>query len=73
MISSKNRIISVKVNKNIHEFLKIYSKKFNVSISKICEHLLSVAILEIDKEQQKDNLFYAKLSEAMREYDLRRK
>ena len=73
MISSKNKLITIKVDKNIYDFMNIFSKKFNVSISKIGCHLISVGILDIDKHQQQDNSFYKRLSDVMREYDLRSK
>lgn len=46
MISSKNKLIQVKVSKLAYEYLKKYSEMFHVSISHFCEIAINDAIIK---------------------------
>lgn len=47
MISSRNRLVQVKISAFAYEFIRKYSEIFNGSISKFCENAINEKILSI--------------------------
>ena len=76
-LSSKNKMINVKVSKNTYEFIKTFSEKYNCSVSSFCQDCITQAILFHDSESLKrDNPtdYYQQLAWFINStYDYRRK
>lgn len=77
MLSKNNRMINVKVDIDTYNFIKTFSKKYNVSVSSFCQDCVTQYILFHDKECQKaktPDSYYKKLAYFINEsYDSRRK
>lgn len=79
MLSSKNKMISCKVSKDIYEYIKTFSDKYGVSVSVFVQDSITQNILNIDKECRSLNysspdIFYKKYSAFLNSsYDERKK
>lgn len=81
MLSSKNKMINVKVSKDTFDFIQSFCKKFNVSVSSFCQDCITQSILYHDKNAHDDkysgcspDVYYNKLAMFIRTtYDERRK
>lgn len=73
MVSNKNKLITVKVQKYTYDYLAQFQKLYGISISALCNHLIIKGILDCDKAAEKNNNFYTELCEVLKKYDLRRK
>lgn len=73
-VSNNNKNISIKVSNIIYEYLIIFSKKYNVSISSFCQHAVTKYILDMDSKLDNDPSYPKKESLDIKYlYDLRRK
>lgn len=80
MLSSKNKMISCKVSKDIYEFIKTFSDKYGVSVSVFVQDCITQNILNIDNEcrdlekYSSPDVFYKKYSTFLNSsYDERKK
>lgn len=81
MLSSRNRIVHVKVSKNVYDFINTISKKYKVSVSAFCQDCITQSILLHDKRAtdpkysgSSPGVYYKKLSKFINmTYDGRRK
>lgn len=81
MLSSKNKMINVKVSKDTFDFIKTLSKKYKVSVSAFCQDCITQSIIYHDKcahdvkySGSSPDVYYKKLSFFINKtYDERRK
>lgn len=75
MLSKKNKALTIKVSVDTYNFLKLFSKKYNCSVSSLCQDFIARSILYHDSEsRQNPDLYYKNLSRFINKtYDERRK